>query len=967
VSDTKAVAAYSRPAATAFDDPRQCWRARDGKLDLFVVPVGAGGDQIGTGRYLFTLEAGGIGFGVAPCRLADGARVAIRASGPASLSVTASPNREFAAGPAAAEIDDWLLQFAGAWDGADAPDVAAQPDLPGQQAVAGKRIGPPRGQVLWLEPERGMLVPLGRPDAGARPGDPPLLVCNGSWVLATELTVFSAVSTATLVTRDRERFWQAFEQANAVLLAAIADDFTTRQARETARIEGRLRLNAAAFATGLRRIGAVLHGHALPDVADAVDHPLFAAAALVAARQHITLKPLPLPPLVDPGEYLEMLCRAARINVRPVSLDRDWYRRDNGPLVGFAGRDGGAVRPLALLPLGAARYEAFDPDGGDRVAIGPREAASLLPTAYMFYRGLEDAPLKASGLVRFGLAGMGRDLARVLGMGLLGGLLSLALPAISDPLFSDVLPRADTSTLVAVVLALAMAALGAAAFELVRALSLLRVEGRMEAGIQAAVWDRLLRLPTGFFRNYTTGDLADRVTGVTAIRSVITSVISGPVLDAMFSVVSFALMFWYSWQLALVATGLALVAVLVTVALTAVQLPHQRALMRDIGRVGGLTYQLLTAIGKLRVAGAEARAFGRWADVLAQQKRYAYRARRVAAAQQTWAQVFPPVTSVVLYIAMIRLGTAVPDQRATLPLLSLGAYMAFNAAFGQFVAALMSVVSGLTSLVTVVPLYERVRPVLRTVPETRDNAEPPGTLSGDIEFRRVVFRYLDDMPPVLDDVSFHLRPGEYVGVVGPSGGGKSTLVRLMLGFEVAQSGGVFFDQKDVATLDLVDVRRQIGVVLQSAGLLAGSLYENIVGSLPIPLEAAWDAARLAGLDADIRAMPMGMHTVLSDSAPTLSGGQRQRLIIARALVRKPRMLIFDEATSALDNRTQAIVNQTLANLDLTRIVIAHRLSTIRGVDRILVLKQGRLVESGGYDELMARDGVFRELARQQLL
>jgi len=270
-------------------------------------------------------------------------------------------------------------------------------------------------------------------------------------------------------------------------------------------------------------------------------------------------------------------------------------------------------------------------------------------------------------------------------------------------------------------------------------------------------------------------------------------------------------------------------------------------------------------------------------------------------------------------------------------------------------------------VVAVVPLYERVRPVLAAVPETADHAQPPGVLNGDVEFRRVVFRYLEDVPPVLDDISFHIRPNEYVGVVGPSGGGKSTLVRLMLGFEAPQAGGVFFDQKDIATLDLIELRRQIGVVLQSAGLLAGSIYENIVGSLPIPMEDAWEAARRAAFDVDIRAMPMGMHTVLSDSAPMLSGGQRQRLIIARALVRRPRILIFDEATSALDNRTQAIVNETLSRLDLTRIVIAHRLSTIRAVDRILVLQRGRIVESGGYDELIGRGGVFTDLARQQLL
>jgi NHLM bacteriocin system ABC transporter ATP-binding protein len=625
------------------------------------------------------------------------------------------------------------------------------------------------------------------------------------------------------------------------------------------------------------------------------------------------------------------------------------------------------ARPLALLPRARGGYEALDPQSGERVIVDADVAQKLQSTAYMFYRSFAATPVGARSLIRFGLAGMRPDLLRVFAMGLLGGLLSLALPLIINPLFSDILPRADIGMLETVVLALAMTALGSAAFELVRSFSLLRIQGRMEAGVQAAVWDRLLRLSPRFFRNYTTGDLAERVTGISTIRSVMTSAISGSILDATFSIISFVLMFWFSWKLALIATGLAVVAVLLTVALTALQIPHQRAMLLYMGRLGGLTYQLLTAIGKLRVAGAEARAFGRWAALLAQQREHTYRARRIAAVQHTLVQVFPPLTSIVLYVALVKLGEPVTGSDKMVPILTLGTYLAFNAAFGQFISALMSVVSGLASLVTIVPLYERVRPILDGTPESRDDAESPGILTGAIAFRHVTFRYLDDAPPVLDEVSLEIRSGEHVAIVGPSGSGKSTIVRLLLGFETPQSGGVFFDQKNIAGFDLGELRRQIGVVLQGAGLLAGSLYENIVGSLPIPMDEAWDAARLAGLDADIKAMPMGMRTVVSDSAPMLSGGQRQRLIIARALARKPRILIFDEATSALDNHTQAIVNETLAGLKLTRIVIAHRFSTIRGADRIIVLGQSRIAETGSYDELLARGSAFAELAQRQLL
>jgi len=264
-------------------------------------------------------------------------------------------------------------------------------------------------------------------------------------------------------------------------------------------------------------------------------------------------------------------------------------------------------------------------------------------------------------------------------------------------------------------------------------------------------------------------------------------------------------------------------------------------------------------------------------------------------------------------------------------------------------------------------MLRRIRPILQTQPEVLDTSQPPGTLTGQLEFRNVTFQYGDNMPRVLDDVSFHIRPGEFVALVGPSGSGKSTIVRLALGFETAQSGGVFFDDQDIRSLDLSALRRQIGVVLQSGGLRTGSLYENIAGSHPVSMEQAWEAARLASLDADIKAMPMGMYTHISDAAAVLSGGQRQRVIIARALAGRPRILIFDEATSALDNHTQAIVSESLAGLDLTCIVIAHRLSTICRADRILVLDQGRIVESGSYEHLLALGGVFTGLARKQML
>ena len=296
-----------------------------------------------------------------------------------------------------------------------------------------------------------------------------------------------------------------------------------------------------------------------------------------------------------------------------------------------------------------------------------------------------------------------------------------------------------------------------------------------------------------------------------------------------------------------------------------------------------------------------------------------------------------------------------------------GSFLGFNAAFGSLQFALMQLGSTVVSTLYVIPAYERVKPILQARPEVDVKRSHPGNLTGHIEVSHVCFRYIADGPPVLDDISFRVRPGEFVALVGSSGSGKSSLLRLLLGFESPESGAIYYDGQDLAGLNVWELRRQIGVVLQNGRTMAGQIFRNIIGSSNLTLEDAWEAARMAGLDEDIRRMPMGMHTVLSAGAGTLSGGQRQRLMIARAVVRKPRIILFDEATSALDNLTQSIVSRGLEKLRATRIVIAHRLSTVISADRIFVLDHGRIVQAGNYEHLIAVEGPFQELAKRQLV
>ena len=293
-------------------------------------------------------------------------------------------------------------------------------------------------------------------------------------------------------------------------------------------------------------------------------------------------------------------------------------------------------------------------------------------------------------------------------------------------------------------------------------------------------------------------------------------------------------------------------------------------------------------------------------------------------------------------------------------------FYAFSTAYGMVNTAFLALASVAAGIADIRPVLEVARPILEAEPEISADKHVVTKLSGSIELNNVTFRYRDDMPPVLDDLSLRIRPGQYVAVVGKTGCGKSTLMRLLLGFETPQKGAVYYDGHDLSTIDLKSLRRRIGTVMQDGKVFTGDIYSNIVICAPwLTHDDAWEAAETAGLADDIRAMPMGMNTLLSEGQGGISGGQRQRLLIARAVAPKPKILMFDEATSALDNITQKQVSDALDKMKCTRIVIAHRLSTIRQCDRILVLDQGKIAEDGTYEELIAKNGVFAELVARQ--
>jgi NHLM bacteriocin system ABC transporter ATP-binding protein len=928
------------------------WLVEEGMAEVFAVPQGESGPRV----HLCTVGAGGILCGVdsAPDSGHGLALLALGAPGTRLRPLPASGLQDLTD-----RLDAWLAGLCGGLDRPAAPRSFEELS-PGTETRLEQAGRPARARegVAWVRHLEGSTNLLGderlRVDgAGLFPVPEPV------WLVAAGEARLVSFATAEAL-RDSE-LGPALARFHDLCLTAIALQRERGERLDRERLGRKRDLDRSVLRGAYARLGSVLEA-SLPAgaVLAAESSPILAAVRLVGKAQGIEIRDRPEgQPAGKQGDLLSQICNASRIRSRRVILRDDWWRRDNGPLVAFQNLedDPKARRPVALLPTSPRSYVLADPVAGTRVPVDATVAETLSGDAHMLYPSLPARPVRMGDLVRMAFTGRRRDLATILLMGLAGGLLGLLVPILTGQVFGSVIPGADRSQLLQITLALIVTSVAGAIFQVIRSLAVLRLGGKVDGAVQSAVWDRLLALPATFFRRFTVGDLANRALGIDTIRNLLTGNVLTLALAAIFSVFSFVLLFYYSWRLALLATGMVLVLMAVTAGLVWLQLRHQRAILEVQGRIASLLFGLIHGISKLRVAGAESRAYARWAERFAEQRRRTLAAQRAANVQTTFNAVYGVLTSLGVF-AMVGFVSA-----ESLPM---GEFLAFNAAFGQFLSAALSVVSVFSGVLAAVPVYERLRPILETVPEVDESKSEPGELAGEIEFSHVSFRYHGDTPLVLDDVSFRAGAGEFIALVGPSGAGKSTCLRLILGFEKPTSGSIYFDGQDLAGLAMQSVRRQIGVVLQTGRPMAGSMFSNIVGSANLGIDDAWEAARAAGLEDDVKAMPMGMHTVISEGAETFSGGQKQRILIARAIVNRPRILLFDEATSALDNRTQEIVSRSLERLKATRIIIAHRLSTIQNADRIYVVEGGRIAEQGTFQELLRKGGPFARLAERQI-
>ena len=948
------------------DDRDSVWFIDQGAVDLFLVEFKDGVEQAAP-QHLLRCESGRLLPGVAPDEqdghgkdttlelLAKGLPGTLLKRLPASLLSEVSPAE------LAEQTDTWLTaitktlsRFASHIPRATA---LAEPGL--------TRTLPPctlsiRRGVVWVsEPSSGASLFMDMVDQSqfAEMSDQHEIVIpltRTSWLTLFDEAKVSGMSTESLA--QRGMLLPALASFHAVAFnlerlnrrLAVVDDANLERERTTSR-------RTAEKAARQRLFN--IYDRPIEREARVEDTALADALQVIGRHEGIEFRvPARSRPSDSPISLVDVL-DASGVRARRVRFKAEgaWWRGDSNALLAYRAEDG---QPVALLPGLLGRYREIDPVSKRSLRVTADRAAALQQEAWMFYRPLPSENVSPADLLKIAMHGSGADLLRLVMAGLPGGLIRL-LPALALGFVANhIVSGGNAALLYAVAVALAGFGLLGGLLHLLQSSAMMRLEGRSASRVEAAFWDRLMRLPPSVLHRHPAGDLA--MSGMTFqnLRDGLQGVIADSVLSLIFLLPVFAVIFFYDATLGVVALVFSLASLLVTVGLGLRQIAPYGRMIGAIRRVAGRLFQIVGGIAKLRVENAEGSAFAMWARDYREQKRAELELGALEAHSRAFGAALPLLAGGVLLLSVVTVG----DRNVPV-----GDFLVVYTVFIAFQYAIARLGESFGAIAAMVPAFDQMRPLLATVPETSAGGEPVERLGGEILFDRISFRYDPDGPLILDDVTIRARPGEFVAIAGESGAGKSTLFRLALGIDRPNAGAVYYDGRDLRHLNLKQLRRKIGAVPQSVRLHPQDLWDNIVAHHEGPAtEEVWQTARAAGIEKEIKAMPMGMMTMVGASGAVLSGGESQRVTIARSLLGNPRVMLLDEATNWLDNESQAGVMQNLALLTSTRIVIAHRLSTLEQADRIYVLQAGRVVQSGSFEELMEVDGVFRELVKRQI-
>ena len=666
-------------------------------------------------------------------------------------------------------------------------------------------------------------------------------------------------------------------------------------------------------------------------------------------------KPVDIPDHVTGNEEkLDYCLRIYGIMRRVVELKEGWYRDAFGPILAYTKED---KTPIALKPGKFGGYVYKDPETGRLLKLNAKRAELFDTEAVCFYRPMPQTKLTIKDLLLYMKRCINMsDIVWLILVSVAVALVGLVLPRITKALTGPILASGQQVILISVAICVVCFSVSSQLLNSVKGLVSKRIEIKTNVQVQAAMMMRIMALPVSFFGKYSPGELKKRSMSVNQLCSTLLGMVLSTGLTSITSLIYVTQIFGFAPSLVIPSLVVVIVTVVFSILSTLIQIKIQKKQMELSAQESGMSYSMISGIQKIKLAGAEKRLFARWMKIYTNVARLTYNPPLIIKLNSVITLAITLISNIVIYYIAAKSGL---DQST---------YFAFTASYSMLAGAFLSLTSIALSAAQIKPILEMAEPFLTAEPETGDNKEIVASISGGLEMNHVSFRYSEDTPYILDDMSLKVRPGEYVAIVGRTGCGKSTLIRLLLGFEMPEQGAIYYDSKDINNIDMASLRRKIGTVMQSDGLFQGDIYSNIVISAPeLTLDEAWEAAEKAGIADDIRDMPMGMNTIISEGHGGISGGQKQRIMIARAIAPNPKLLIFDEATSALDNKTQKQISDALDEMGCTRIVIAHRLSTIKNCDRILVMDGGHIIEDGKYDELIAQGGYFADLVERQRL
>ena len=947
------------------------WMITSGEVDVFYAAVDENGECLSALKYLYSAKSGEILFSLITSKSKEeNIKLLLVSKGASLIAINKNKLLEIDHLFLKSMIDKWVLKTAKVIQQVIAPRLYEALTLSEAITLKKETVAYPSKGLIWCVINHGEFSKYANTNliVSNENFKYPFAVSNDLWlqVKNKNIEVKKILSTREVL-KDEIYFMLSMNDLQNHFYAKLIENCKLEKEEEQNRIIDKVTSEESDLSKTLNQLRTIVTGKKQEELSlsskdKKVNSDLFETCKLIGSAVGFKFE---APKYMESyknstANQLYAIAQSSKVRVRKIILRGTWWKEENGHLLAFYKEN---KRPVALIQSSPSIYLLKDVYTGEEQKVNYEVAEQLEPISYMFFYGFNNTMTSVKKIVKFASQGIKKDLKYLILAACLGSLIGLLVPILSGVMFDDVIPTADKSLHFEVFAIMLILGLVTAGLQLVQGALQLRVETKSSINMQAGVMDHLLRLPVTFYKKFSAGDLTNRALSINRIRQILSTTVMTAVLSGAFSFVNLILLFYYESSLAWIGVGLAIVAIMFMAIIGWLKLKYDRQISDVQGDLQGFLFEFLSGVSKIRITGGEKRIFTLWANKFSTLKQLGFN----SGSYQNFVEVFNssyPLFTSIFFFAFIYYTVSSATVVGTM--ISVGAFMAFISAFNQFLRDCLKMSLALITSLNIITLYERVKPILEETPESSEQSTDPGELVGEIEMNSVSFRYHEEQPLVLKDVSFKINRGEMVAFVGTSGSGKSTIMRLLLGFEEPENGSIYYDSDAFDSMNKDLVRRQIGVVLQNGALMSGSIYKNIVGNSELTLEDAWRAARMAGMEEDIKQMPMEMHTVISEGAGTFSGGQRQRLMIARAIVHKPRLLFMDEATSALDNRTQNIVSESLDKLQATRIVIAHRLSTVKNADRIYVLDKGKIVESGTYEELIQKNGVFTSLAKRQI-